>query len=130
MPSVEINLIAVVASAVAGFVFGAVYYGVLGTPWMKALGITDRPQPGAGVFVIAFICQFAMAGFLALLHGTFGDLSFADALKVTVLACIGLIVAPMVVNHRFQSQTWMLTVIDAGHWLGVLTVMTLVQTLL
>ena len=29
----------------------------------------------------------------------------------------------MLVNHRFQGQGWKLTLIDAGHWLGVLLVM-------
>jgi len=38
----------------------------------------------------------------------------------------GFIAAPMIVNHRFQGSPWMLTLIDAGHWLGVLIVMGLV----
>ena len=34
-----INYLAVVVAAVAAFVFGAVYYGSLGKPWMKAARI-------------------------------------------------------------------------------------------
>lgn len=121
-----INYLAVLVAAVAGFAFGALWYGLLGKQWMAALGITEQPKPSPGPFLTAFICQLVMAGMLAGVIGHLGEISITRSLLSALFVWFGFVVTTMTVNHRFQSQRWLLTLIDGAHWLGVLVVMGMV----
>ena len=121
-----INYLAVAIAAGAGFVFGAVWYGLLGKQWMAALGISEHPKPSPGPFVIAFAAQIVMAWVLAGVVGHFGEVTPVTGLITAGLVWAGFVLTTQTVNHRFQSARWSLTLIDAGHWLGVLLVMGLV----
>jgi len=118
-----INLLSVFIAAVAAFVFGALWYGVLGTAWMNAAGLTKadvRPDPKT--FTIAFICQFVMAFVLAGVIFHTGETSLKTGLVSAALIWLGFVATTLIVNHRFQGAPWSLTLIDGGHWLGVLLV--------
>ena len=132
------NYLAILLAAIGGFAFGAVYYGSLGNQWMAALGKTKEDLVDAdgntpvAPFIIAFVCQFAIAFMLA---GTVGHLVMRSGAPVvtisnTVISALfiwaGFILTTQIVNHRFQSQTWALTIIDSLHWLGVLLVMAVI----
>lgn len=122
-----INYLAVLIAAVAGFVFGSVWYGVLGKPWMAAVGKSKEDfKPHPLPFIIAFVCQLVMAWLLAGMIGHLGEVTIAGALITAVFVWLGFVITTMMVNHRFQSATWALTAIDGAHWLGVLLVMGLV----
>ena len=126
-----INWIAVGAAGLAGFVFGALWYTVLAKSWMAAAGIGENDaKPGAGPMVTAAISQtviaFVLYGVLVHTQG----LSVSGGLICGALIWLGFIVTTMTVNHRFQGQPWSLTIIDAGHWLGVLLVQGVVIGLL
>lgn len=121
-----LNYLAVLVAAVAGFGFGAAWYGIFGRPWMAAAGLTDEPKPSAGLFIIAFVCQLVMAWILAGVVGHLGDVTLSRAVISALFLWVGFIATTMIVNHRFQGASWSLTVIDAGHWLGVLVVMAVV----
>lgn len=56
------NYLAVLVAAIAAFAFGAVYYGVLSEPRKRA----------AGIFILAFIAELAMAWIMAGLIGHLG----------------------------------------------------------
>src|SRR6185503_10080416 len=64
-----INYVAVLVAAVAGWLVGAVWYGVLGKQWMAALGWTEADITGPdgkrrmpmGPMIVAFIAQLVMA---------------------------------------------------------------------
>ena len=57
---------AVVLAAVAAWIFGAVWYGVIGKQWMAASGLTEEtinlkdPTP----YVVSFVCALLVAGML------------------------------------------------------------------
>lgn len=121
-----INYLAVLVAAVAGFAFGAVWYGLLGKQWMAAINMTTHPKPQPTIYVIAFICQLVMAWMLAGVIGHLGDVEVMRSLIAAAFVWFGFVLTTMTVNHRFQSATWSLTVIDGLHWLGVLLVMGLV----
>lgn len=127
-----INYIAVLAAAVAGFVFGAAYYTALGKQWMAAAGLkaddVDRKNPVP--FIVAAIAQLVLAYMLAGLLGHLGDVTLQSALITAAFVWVGFIVTTMAVNHRFQSAPVALTVIDCGHWLGVLLVMAVVLSVI
>jgi hypothetical protein len=118
-----VNYVAIVVAAVAGFAFGAVWYMALGKVWMAALGMTEHPKPQPAPFLIAFAAQLVMAWMLAGALGHLGDVSVVAGLITAALIWVGFIATTLVVNHRFQGAKWSLTLIDGGHWLGVLLVM-------
>ncbi|WP_328804127.1 DUF1761 domain-containing protein [Roseibium aggregatum] len=118
-----INLLGVFIAAVVAFVFGALWYGVLGKAWMKAAGLTkDDVRPDPKTFMTAFICQLVMAFVLAGVIFHTGETTLKTGLISAVLIWLGFVVTTQIVNHRFQGAPWSLTVIDGGHWLGVLLI--------
>ena len=121
-----LNYLAVLVAAIAGFGFGAAWYTLLGKSWMAAVGLREQPRPSAGPFVTAFICQLVMAWVLAGIIGHLGEISVRQATISAAFVWLGFIATALTVNHRFQGAPWSLTLIDAGHWLGVLLVMAVV----
>src|SRR5262245_37337254 len=74
-----INYLAIAVAAVAAWLTGALWYTVLGGPWMRAVGITPeqmaarKGRPGAFLpFVYALIAAAVMAFVLAGLIGHLG----------------------------------------------------------
>ncbi|MCG8693218.1 MAG: DUF1761 domain-containing protein [Minwuiales bacterium] len=125
------NYLAVLAAGVAGFVFGALYYTALAKPWMAAIGKTEEeikanmsPVP----YVIAGIAQLVIAFMLAGVIGHLGTdmATVRNGLITAFFIWLGFILTTMAVNHAFQGAKRSLTVIDSGHWLGVLLVQGLV----
>jgi hypothetical protein len=131
-----INFIAVFVASAASFAFGAVYYMLLSKPWMAAVGKTDeeiKNDSSPLIFVIAAIAQVIMATLLAAVLGHLivaGEnglpavlpVSLENGLIVGFCIWLGFVVTPMLVNHGFQGARRSLTVIDSGHWLGVLVI--------
>jgi Protein of unknown function (DUF1761) len=120
-----LNYLAVLFAAAAGFAFGAVYYTTLGHRWMRALGKTKEdiernksPMP----FIIAAVAQVLMAYVMAGAIGHLGEhaVTVRNGLITGLFMWVGFILTTVSVNYAFQGQKPMLTVIDAGHWLGVL----------
>lgn len=116
-----IDAVAVVAAAVAGFGFGALWYMALAKPWMAALGKAEadaRPTPA--LFAVTFAGQLVMAAVLAAAIAATGAEGAAGGVAVGALAWLGFAATTMVINHGYQGQDRALTLIDGGHWLGVL----------
>lgn len=134
MPFADVNWIAVLASTVAGFVFGALWYSGLGKAWLAALGKTEAeltegyaasPLP----YVIAFAAQATIGFFLMQLLVRLNSMTLGSALAAALVLWLAFILGPMAVNHSFQRASRRLTLIDAGHWLGVLLLQALVISL-
>ncbi len=123
-----INYIAVLAAAAAGFVFGAIYYTTLGKQWMAAarLNPDDINRSNPVPYIVAAVAQLVLAYMLAGMIGHLGDASLKGAAITAFFIWIGFIVTTMAVNHRFQGARPSLTVIDCGHWLGVVMIMAVV----
>ena len=127
----SINYWGVLVAAITGYAVGAVYYMVLGKPWMKAA----RLDPAAmkmriSPFVISFLAELVMALVLSIVldditfAGTFSEeFDMLSSVTWSVILWAGLVATILTVNHRYQGHSWALTVIDAGHWLLVLVVM-------
>jgi len=116
------NYLAILIAAIAAFVFGALYYGALAEPWKRAAGIsTDLPKPGASGFVLTFIAELAMAWIMAGLIGHLGpgQVTLKNGLISAGIIWFGFLLTSTTISHRYQGKPWRLTLIDAGHWLGV-----------
>ena len=118
-----LNYLAVLTAAVAGFIFGALWYTLLGKAWMAALRMTEKPKPKPSIFALTLLCQLFMAWMLAGLIGHVGAPDLRTSMISAAFVWAGFIATTMLVNHRFQGQGWKLSLIDVGHWLGVLLVM-------
>ncbi|MGO4706712.1 DUF1761 domain-containing protein [Microvirga sp. 2MCAF38] len=123
-----INLWAVLAAAVAAWLFGSLWYMVLAKPWMSALGKTKAElmgssgKPSPVPLIVSFLAEIVMALVLSGLIWHAGPVTLANGVIAGFLAWFGFVLTTMAVNHGFSGARPMLTVIDAGHWLGVLLI--------
>ena len=129
-----INYLAILVAALAGFGFGAVYYMTLSRPWMNALGWSAeqqaaRAKAGMGAsktpFVIAIVANLIMAWILAGLIGHLGvdQVTIKNGLISGALCWFCFVATTLSVNYAFGGRATSLTIIDGGHWLGVLVLM-------
>ncbi len=125
-----INFLAVFAAAIASWIAGAVWYGILGKAWIAALGWTaddmkgpdGKPKIPVGPMVLTFFAQLLMALMLAGIVGHLGAPSLPNGMISGALVWLGFVVTTITVNNAFQRKKPMLAVIDGGHWLAVLVV--------
>lgn len=129
MTVTAINYKAVLVAAIAAWLAGALWYGLLAGPWVRALGRSrdDLKAQRAGAaraapFLLAFIANFIIAATLAGLMWHLKTVSIRGGIVTAVLGWIGFILTTMSVNNAFAGRRTALTVIDSGHWLLVLLV--------
>jgi len=120
-----INYVAIIAAAVASWLVGAVWYGVLGKQWMAALGWTEKDVCGpdgkrhmpVGPMILSFVALLIMAFLLSGLMRHIPPISIRSGIISGALVWLGFAITTMAVNNAFQKRKAMLTVIDGGHWL-------------
>lgn len=124
------NTIAILVAAIAGWLFGAIWYGVLGKQWMAALGKTPQElRPDGKMPVLPMILSVAadilMAFFLAGLIAHLGSAhaTIRGGIISGVLVWTGFVITTMIVNNAFARHDRRLLLIDGGHWLFVLIIM-------
>jgi hypothetical protein len=127
-----INYMGVLAAAVASWMFGALFYGVLGKQWMIALGrseadIRARAEKRVAPIVpmiVSLIAELLMALMLAGLigHMTGGHIALKPALLTAGSVWLGFVVTVLATNYAYQNARPLLTAMDSAHWLGALLV--------
>jgi hypothetical protein len=131
-------ILPVIVAALAAWLFGAAWYGILSKPWMAAKGLTVADTCAADgkkksplvPMLISFIGELVMASALRLImplsQGAGTNNVVTDILVFAVLIWFGFIVTTQTINNAFGNAKPMLTVIDCGHWLGVILIQTLI----
>ncbi len=77
-------------------------------------------------FILSFIAELIMA---YVLYGLMKHVAHTNPLSVStglisgVFVWFGFMLTSMAVNNAFTGRKTMLTVIDAGHWLGVMIIL-------
>ena len=125
-----INYLAVLVAAVASWIVGAAWYGVLGKQWLAALGRTQADMTGpdgkrripVGPMITSFVAELLMASLLAGLMAHFGAVSIKIGAIVGGLCWLAFVATTITVNNAYPGRKLMLTIIDSGHWLAVLLV--------
>ncbi|HSM19103.1 MAG TPA: DUF1761 domain-containing protein [Hyphomicrobiales bacterium] len=118
------NYAAIVVAAIAGFVAGAVWYGLLGKQWMAVLGKSkDEMKPSPGPFITAGVALLLMAYVLAGTIGHLGEVNLRTGVISGAIIWAGFVATTIAVNNAFQGARLSLSLIDAGHWLVVLLLM-------
>jgi hypothetical protein len=123
MQLVGMNVYAIVLAAIVAFMFGWLWYGVLfSDAWLEACGKSreevkgDTPSPTP--FIISFIGLVVMAAVLR--HLGADQVTLRGGIVTGVFMWLGFVITTMVVNNAFRGAKPSLTLIDGGHWLGVL----------
>ena len=124
MEGEALNITAVIAGAVAGFVFGAVIYHpkVLGTIWANGSGVSLDGKPP----VLAFLLQILALLALAIVVGMTATVNFLGTAILAILAA-ALFVAS---GGVFQRKTSGAVATDAVHIIGAGALMIAMQGLL
>ena len=124
----------VLIAAIVRFAFGAIWYGGLGKQWMTARDMSaadmEKARAQAGPipvpYIIAFVALLIMAWMFAgvLLHLARGGMpvTIRAGMISGFFLWFGFVMTTLTVNHAFQSAKRSLTLIDGGHWLGVLLI--------
>jgi len=124
----SVNWIAIGLATIASMAIGAGWYSGLSKSWIAANGFSEEQIKSIEandtpvIYVIAAICHLIMAYILSgvILHAGGSEITMSDGLLTAFLVWLGFVVTTMCVNHRFQFKPWLLTIIDAGHYLLVL----------
>ena len=127
-------IIAILAAGVAGWIFGAVWYGVLSKPYQRALGLNpddckDKKMPIAPM-VVAFLSALVMSAVLYQLLGNLGVQGPWHSAIAGFTIGVGFLLTSVLVNNMFQQKSFALTVIDGGHWVLAVVIESVVISLL
>lgn len=125
-----INHTAVLLAAITSFLFGGVWYGAFSR---RALARSAEAEAGetrlrfrvnAIPFIVAFVAllvmAYVLAGFLG--HLDVGQVTARNGIVSALLVWAGFVMTALVVNHLVEGVSRIATLVDAGHWLGVLVI--------
>jgi len=128
-----INHLAILVAAVVAWLGGAAYYTALAKPWVAAQGLTVEQHKAmiaakSGIakfapFILAFVAEVIMAWVLAGVVGHLGTVTVRSVVISGLFVWAGFVVTTLLVNNAFAGRRYMLTLIDAGHWLLVVVLM-------
>ena len=98
--------------------------------WLNALGKTDEELKASAGFAVPMIITLAAQLFMAwVLAGMLAHLlkggvpaTMANGMLSAAFIWSGFVMTTLAVNHSFQGARRLLTLIDGGHWLGVLLI--------
>ena len=122
----EINWLAVLLGALAFFLVGAIWYGVLfSKAWQKAAGMSDEKiQSGnmALIFGLTFLAELVIS--LTLWHGIARSGASDRAVMMMAVGFGAMIMVPAIgINYLYLRKTFAHFLIDAGHFIVGMTAM-------
>lgn len=116
-------------AAAAAWVFGAVYYTLLGKIWLGAQGLTQKKLMternkrstlmNAYPFVLSFVAEVVIAWMLCGMMLHMGMTGARDGMISAAFVWFGFVLTTIAVNNAYTFRSWKITAIDAVHWLGV-----------
>lgn len=129
------QLIAVLAAAIAGFAVGAVWYMTLSAPWIQAsgvrLGADGKPARPDGIspMIIGFLATAVVAGMMRYVFG----MAAIDTPGYGLVSGLGIgafLITPwLAMCYGFAGRPAKLTLIDGGYAIAGCAVIGLVLTL-
>jgi len=128
----NLHAISIFLAAVAAWVFGAFYYGLLGRSWLAAQGKTMEQVKAesatrstvakAAPFLLSFIAEIVMAAGLSGIMFHVGIYGLRAGAFSGAMCWLAFVLTTVAVNNAYTFRRLALTAIDAGHWLGVLLI--------
>ena len=116
-------MIAILAAAVAAWLFGSAWYMGLARHYRTALGIHPdqavNMKPPLVPMLVCFLGELALAWVLFTLMSPLGARTWFDGLMTGLLLGVVFTAIPITVNNLFQRRKLMMSVIDGVHWVAV-----------
>lgn len=114
------GLIAVLAAALAGYAFGAVWYMTLSKPWLEATGIEcdENGKPlnqSALPFLLSAIAMIVVAGMMRHVFAMAGIETFPEGLVSGLGVGLFFISPWIMINNAYGGRPFRLTLIDSGY---------------
>lgn len=132
MSLANVNWISVLSAAVAAWIFGAIYYMSLANQWHAAQGKTlaqckaenagKSPLAKAAPFILSFVGEIIMGVTLFGILVHLNMFTLRAGMMSGAICWFGFVLSTMAVNNAYTNRRTMLTVLDSGHWLGVLLI--------
>ena len=132
MAFLTVNWLGILVAASVAWAFGALYYGLLGKAWVAAQGKTMEEFKAANAgrsvavraapFVLSFVAEIVIGWALYGLLVHLGVFTLRAGIVAGALCWFGFVLTTVTVNNAFSGRPAKLTLIDAGHWLGVLVI--------
>jgi len=131
--SYAVNWVAVIVTAVVGFVVGMIWWGPLfGKQWMKLAGKTEQDKKKmkergmAGTMVTAFIANIVMAFVLSVLLLSTGAVSVSDGIIVAFLVWLGFVATISIGMVLWDGKPMGLFWLSSVGWLVIIEIMSVV----
>ncbi len=127
------SAIAIMTAVVAAWIFGAIYFGLLGRKWIEVQGRTieqckaERATRSIPVkiapFIVSFVAEIVMASILSGVMFHVNIYGIRAGAFSGFMCWLGFVLTTVVVNNAYTFRRLSQTAIDTGHWLGVLVIM-------
>jgi hypothetical protein len=116
------NYWAILAAAVACFVFEAVWYSIFLQPWLDGIGRTREWLMASGInpnlqYATALFSAAVMAMCISCVTQLTGPQTAARGMKVAALLWLGIVLTTMSVEYVFEVRGFKLLGINGGFWL-------------
>jgi len=118
--------VVIALAGLAAWLFGAVWYTVLGTPWQRAHGLPpcegEHKKMPLAPLAVCLVGEVVMA---AVVYQTLDHLGVVGAGFGAIAGLtlgVGLLATSTVINHQFLQKPWTATAIDAAHWTLVVVI--------
>jgi hypothetical protein len=115
--------IAIVAAALAAWIFGAIWYTALAKAWQQAQGLDPEACKGQKMpltpLLVSFGSELVMAFVLARLLKALDMSGWQDCAVTGLVVGIGFMATTTLVNNMFKQHKVMLSLIDGAHWIAV-----------
>lgn len=109
--------LAVWISTIVFFVLGAIWYTIMATPWLAAIGKTmndlsrDSPLP----YVVGFLAILVMCYTLAWLMQRLDATTLVAGLRLGAIVAAGFIAATLALNYGFEARSITLWLINSAY---------------
>lgn len=133
MQFLGVNLLAVLACAVAGMVVGFVWYSpmLFAKPWMVLMGydpndkakIAEMQKSAGPSYAMSFVASILTAFVLGKIIAVAGSMNAIDGLKIGLVVWLGFVTTVQFTNALFSHQRNKLYMINTGYQLVCYVVM-------
>jgi Protein of unknown function (DUF1761) len=110
--------LAVWIASIVFFVLGAIWYSVMATPWVAAIGksmeqLTREHGASPLPYVVGFVAILVMCYTLAWLMHRVHATTLIDGLRLGAIVAIGFIAATLALNYGFEARSVTLWLINS-----------------
>ncbi len=122
----DMNLVTIILAALAFFVVGALWYGVIfGKAWQNAAGMSDEDVQSGNmlkIFGLTLLFELLIATVLAHQFAMTGA-SDRAIMMISVGFAVGVMIPAIGINYLYLRKTAAHFFIDAGHFIVGMTAM-------